>query len=173
MHYNSKELSIIITFSAIGAILSVPIGHLGNYLKTVPILPLGTGQILAGLHLVMITLTALRLRKPGVATITGLVKGLVEAVLFSFHGLPVIVMSGVQGFIIDIFFQIFWYDSKIGSALACGVSALSNVLFIQLFLGMPFPASVYSLMYILSFISGVLLGAYPSQLLHKMINKRV
>ena len=59
MYFNAQELSKIITISAIGAIISVPIGYLGNYLKTIPLLPLGTGQILAGLRLIMIAITAL------------------------------------------------------------------------------------------------------------------
>jgi len=172
LNYNSKELSTIIIFSALGAILSVPIGYIGNYLKTIPFLPLGTGQILAGLHLIMISLTALRLKRFGVASITGLVKGLVEAVLFSFHGLPVIAMSGVQGILIDVSLHVFGYNSK-GTALGCGISALSNVLFIQFIINLPFPNSVYALMYTLSFASGIFLGAYPSNLLHKMIKTRL
>ena len=172
MKYNSKELSTIIIFSSLGAILSVPIGHIGNYLKTIPLLPLGTGQILAGLHLIMITLTALRLNKFGAATLTGLIKGLVEAVLFSFHGLPVIAMSGIQGIIIDTSLHFFGYNSR-GTIIGCGVSALSNVLFIQFIIRLPFPISVYALMYTLSFTSGVLLGAYPSNLLQKMIKTRL
>ncbi len=172
MHYDSKELSTIIIFSALGAILSVPIGHIGNYLKTIPFLPLGTGQILAGLHLIMITLTALRLKRFGAAAITGLIKGLVEAVLFSFHGLPVIAMSGIQGILIDLSLRVLGYNSK-GIALGCGLSAVSNVLFLQFIIRLPFPVSVYALMYILSFSSGVLLGAYPSHLLHQMIKTRI
>jgi len=63
--FNSSQLSLIVVFSALGAIASVPIGHLGNYLKTIPLLPLGTGQILAGLHLIIIVMTALYVKKPG------------------------------------------------------------------------------------------------------------
>ena len=172
MKYNSKELSTIIIFSSLGAILSVPIGHIGNYLKTIPLLPLGTGQILAGLHLIMITLTALRLNKFGAATLTGLIKGLVEAVLFSFHGLPVIAMSGFQGIIIDISLHIFGFNTR-GTIIGCGISSLSNVLFLQFIINLNFPSSVFALMYILSFISGIILGAYPSNLLHKMIKTRI
>ena len=173
MYFNTRELSTIITFSAIGAIISVPIGYLGNYLKTIPVLPMGTGQILAGLHLIMVAITALRLKKPGTAVITGSVKGLVEAVLFSFHALPVVAMSGLQGALIDIMLQLFGYESKIGLMLGCGLSALSNVLFIQFFLALPFPMIIYMLMYALSFISGVILGAYPAAKLDRMINTRI
>ena len=172
MYFNSKELSTIILFSSLGAILSVPIGHIGNYLKTIPLLPLGTGQILAGLHLIMVALSALRLNKFGAATITGITKGLVEAVLFSFHGLPVIVMSGIQGMIIDASLQVLGTNYR-GTTIGCGLSALSNVLFLQFIVRLPFLNTVYALMYILSFISGVFLGAYPSNLLHKMIKTRI
>ena len=172
MYFNSKELSTIIIFSSLGAILSVPIGYIGNYLKTIPFLPLGTGQILAGLHLIMVALTALHLKKFGAASITGLVKGLVEAVLFSFHGLPVVALSGIQGILIDVSLHVFGYNPR-GTILGCGLSALSNVIFIQFIIRLPFPSSVYALMYVLSFASGVFLGAYPSNLLHKMIKARL
>jgi hypothetical protein len=53
LKFTTRELSTIIVFTSIGALFSVPIGYLGNYLKTIPILPLGTGQVLAGFHLIM------------------------------------------------------------------------------------------------------------------------
>ena len=45
---------------------------------------------------------ALYVKKPGVAVMTGVAKGLAEAVFLSYHGLPVIVMSAPQGAILDL-----------------------------------------------------------------------
>jgi ABC-type thiamin/hydroxymethylpyrimidine transport system permease subunit len=171
-HFNTKQLSLIIVFSALGAIASVPIGHLGNYLKTIPFLPLGTGQVLAGLHLIMVVLAALYVRKPGVAAMTGVVKGLAEAALFSYHGLPVIVMSALQGAIIDTVLVVVGYNSR-AVLVGCGLSAASNVIFIQFFLGRPFPSSVYVLMYLLAITSGVVLGGYTGYKLYQMVKERL
>ncbi|MCW4051130.1 MAG: ECF transporter S component [Candidatus Bathyarchaeota archaeon] len=170
--FTTRQLSLLIVFSALGAIASVPIGHLGNYLKTIPILPFGTGQILAGLHLIMIILSALYIKKPGAATMTGAIKGLVEATLFSFHGITVIVMSTLQGAIIDLVLYVMGYSST-SILLGCGLSAASNVVFVQFFLGRPFPLSVYALMYALSFISGVVFGGYSGEKLYQMVKDRI
>ncbi|MFP3952462.1 MAG: ECF transporter S component, partial [Candidatus Bathyarchaeia archaeon] len=131
------------------------------------------GQILASLHLIMVALTALSLKKPWAATVTGFLKGLLEAFLFSYHGVPVIAMSGIQGSVIDSLLYVFGYNSRTRLMFGCGLAALSNVLFIQFFLRLPFPSSVYTLMYISSFISGMTMGAYLTQKLNQMIEKRV
>jgi len=171
-HFNTKQLSLIIVFSSLGAIASVPIGHLGNYLKTIPFLPLGTGQILAGLHLIMVVLAALYVKKPGVAAMTGTVKGLAEVALFSYHGLPVIVMSALQGAIIDLVLVVMGYNTN-AILIGCGLSAASNVVFIQFFLGRPFPLAVYALMYALAIVSGVVFGGYSGNKLFQMVEVRL
>lgn len=170
--FNSRQLSLIVVFSALGAVASVPIGHLGNYLKTIPFLPFGTGQILAGLHLIMVVMAALYVKKPGAAAMTGAVKGLAEAVLLSYHGLPVIIMSALQGAIIDFVLYIMGCGTT-AILLGSGLSAASNVVFIQFFLGKQFPLSAYVLMYTLSFISGALLGGYSGERLYHMVRDRL
>ena len=170
--FTTQQLSTIIIFSALAAITSVPIGHISNYMKTIPLLPLGTGQILAGFHLIMIVLTALYVKQSGAATLTGAVKGFAEAVLFSFHGLPVIFMSVFQGAIIDVVLYIIGYGSK-SMILGCGLSAASNVMFIQFFLGNPFPVSAFVLMYILSFISGAVFGGYLGERIYQIVSVRL
>lgn len=80
-NFTTRQLSTIIVFSALAAITSVPIGHISNYMKTIPFLPLGTGQILAGLHLIMLAFTALYVKRPGAATLTGTVHDSVTCLL--------------------------------------------------------------------------------------------
>ena len=43
--FTSRELSMIVVLSALGGAASVPIGHLGNLLKTIPGAPLGLSLI--------------------------------------------------------------------------------------------------------------------------------
>ncbi len=81
MRYTTRELALVVVFSSLGATLSVPVGYLGNYLKTIPILPFGTGQVLSGVHIIVLTLTALYIKKQGATTMTAANKGLVEAIL--------------------------------------------------------------------------------------------
>ncbi len=97
------DLTIIIIFSSLGGALSVPIGHLGNFLKTLPGLPLGTSQILSGIHVLWIILSVGLTRKAGSGTLTGLLRGLVELFKLSFHGV-LVVISMVEGLIADLVF---------------------------------------------------------------------
>jgi ABC-type thiamin/hydroxymethylpyrimidine transport system permease subunit len=170
--YTSKELAFIAVISALGAIMSVQVGYLGNYLKTLPLLPLGTGQVLSGLHLIPLVISGLYIEKRWVFTITSAVKGLLEAVLFSFHGLPVILMSIIQGMIIDLIL-ITIGDRKWSIYLGCGLASISNVAFLQYFLLLPLPRQVFIFMYLLSFSSGFIFGGYAGKILYKMINTRL
>lgn len=171
MSFNTKELSLIIVFSAMGAVLSVPLGYISNYMTAIPFLPLGTGQILAGFHLLVLVLSARYVRKPGAASMTGAVKGLVEAALFSFHGLPVILLSVVQGLVIDAVILLSG-GSTWGLFLGCGLSSMSSVLFLQFFVMMPFGSGVWSFMYLLAFASGALFGGYLGERLTEMVGSR-
>lgn len=159
-------------FSSLGAVLSVPVGYLGNYLKTIPILPFGTGQILSGVHIIVLTLTALYIKKPGATTMTAAIKGLVEVILFSYHGIPVILMSALQGLFIDVIIYILGYRD-LAFYLGCGIASASNVAFLQFILLLPFPASAFSFMYILAFFSGTVFGGYGGVLLYKMVEIRL
>jgi ABC-type thiamin/hydroxymethylpyrimidine transport system permease subunit len=172
LRYTTKELALIVIFSSLGAFFSVPIGYLGNYLKSILILPFGTGQILSGFHLIPITFTSLYVNKPGATTMTATVKGLIEAILFSYHGIPVILMSALQGLLLDIVIHIFG-KRDLTIYLGCGLSSASNVVFLQFFLFLPFSASVFLFMYILASISGTVFGGYSGILLFKMVRTRM
>ena len=172
MRYGTRQLSIIVVFSALGAVLSVPIGYIGNYMKTVPALPFGVGQALSGLHLMTVVLTALIVRRKGTATMTATVKGLVEAALFSFHGLPVILISAAQGLIIDATLHVSG-ESPLMLSLGCGLAAASNVAFQQFVLLLPFPPEAIAFMYVAAFISGALLGGFFTERLYLMVKARI
>jgi ABC-type thiamin/hydroxymethylpyrimidine transport system permease subunit len=172
LRYTTRELALVVVFSSLGAVLSVPVGYLGNYLKTIPILPFGTGQIISGVHIIVLTLTALYIKKPGATTMTAAIKGLVEVILFSYHGIPVILMSALQGLFIDAIIYILGYRD-LAFYLGCGIASASNVAFLQFILLLPFPASVFSFMYILAFFSGTVFGGYGGVLLYKMVEIRL
>ena len=173
MRYSTRQLTLIVVFSSLGAVFSVPIGYIGNYVKTVPALPLGAGQALSGLHLVTVVLAALIIRRTGTATITATVKGLVEAALFSFHGLPVILISIAQGLVIDVTLYVSGYASPTLLCLGCGLAAASNVALQQFVLLLPFPPEVFAFMYEAAFLSGALLGSELSRRLFMMVKTRI
>lgn len=173
LRFETREIAIIVVFSALGAVMSVPVGYMGNYLKTFPAIPLGAGQILSGVHVFPVALSMMLVRRRGAAASTATVKGLVEAVLFSFHGFSVIMLSGVQGLVLDAVATVFGYDSKTGLCLGCGLSAASNVAYLQFFVRRGFPSEVFALMYGLAFVSGAVFGGYLGDAVHRMVQKRM
>jgi ABC-type thiamin/hydroxymethylpyrimidine transport system permease subunit len=172
LRFTTKELALIVVFSSLGAVLSVPVGHIGNYLKTIPVLPFGIGQILSGIHIILLTLTTLYIKKPGAATTTATIKGLVEAILFSYHGISVVLMSALQGLVLDL--VIYMIEKRdLSFYLGCGIASASNVAFLQFVLRLSVPASVFAFMYLLAFASGVVFGGYGGVLLYKMVGIRI
>ena len=103
---------------------------------------------------------------------TAAIKGLVEVPLFSYHGIPVLLMSALQGLFIDIIIYLLGYRD-LSFYLGCGIASASNVAFLQFILLLPFPASVFRFMYLLAFISGTVFGGYGGILLHKMVEIRL
>jgi ABC-type thiamin/hydroxymethylpyrimidine transport system permease subunit len=173
LRFETREIATIVVFSALGAVMSVPVGYLGNYLKTFPAIPLGAGQILSGVHVFPVALAMMLVRKRGAAAATATVKGLVEAVLFSFHGFSVIMMSGVQGLVLDAASAVFGYESRTGLCIGCGLAAASNVAYLQFFMRLGFPLEVFALMYALAFVSGSVFGGYLGDTVYKMVQKRI
>jgi ABC-type thiamin/hydroxymethylpyrimidine transport system permease subunit len=158
--YNTREIAIIIILSAAGGAISVPVGYLANTLKSIPILPLGVGQILSGVHILSLLLVRVLTGRTGSATFAGAVKGLVELILFSFHGIQVLPIAIMEGIIIDLVMSLPTNTSQGKVAIAGGLAASSNVLVLWLLLLQNISLSVIGFMFILAFISGVLFGVF-------------
>jgi ABC-type thiamin/hydroxymethylpyrimidine transport system permease subunit len=156
----TRELALIIILSAIGGAVSVPLSYAGNLLNTVPLLPFGSPQILSGVHVLWLLLVRLITRRTGAATFAGAVKGLVELSLFSFHGVQVLPISIVEGIILDMILSVPGNTSTVKVAVAGGLSASSNVLVLWLFLLQALSPLVIVFMWLLSLISGVMVGFF-------------
>ncbi len=156
----SAKLTILIILSALGGITSVLIGYAGNFLS---IIPLGTpisGQLLSGLHVYWLVLSASILKRNGSATATGALKGLIEMMLFSHLGILVLLISVVEGLVVD---ATFFHAKRKGLVLSClagGFSAASNIVILQLLLMQGLSVFIYAAIYLVSFTSGMLLGGY-------------
>jgi len=161
-YYSTSDLVGIAVFSSLGGILSTFVGYLGTILNNILGIPFGGGQILSGIHVFWIMFVYLLAdRKIGIALITGIIKGFIEFFSGSAHGVLVIVLSGTQGLVIELFVAIFFLSQrKIFLAISAGLASLSNVIIQQLlFLNLEFLILVI-VSGILSFISGFLLGGY-------------
>jgi len=158
--FTSRELSLILILSSLGGAVSVPIGYAGNLLKTVPGIPIGSSQLLSGLHVLWLVLAAALVRKTWSGTMTGVLKGLVEAFLFSYHGVFVFIMSALEGLMVDLAFAVFGRKKPSSIYLVGGLSSASNVSVTQFIIAPQLPLFVFAFMYLASFISGLFFAGY-------------
>jgi len=168
--FKPRDLSIIIIFSALGGAVSVPLGYGGNMLQSVPFLPFGSGQILSGLHVVWIVMAALMVKRRGIGTTTGIIKGLVELTLFSFHSFLVVPISAFEGTLVDLSLAMLKKPSVLEICLTGGISSAGNVLVLQVLLLPALPPALIAYMYVVSFISGFLFAGYIVDRVLKVMN---
>jgi energy-coupling factor transport system substrate-specific component len=160
-YFKTRDLVTIGVLSALGGALSTYIGYLGQLLNAALGTPFGAGQFLSGLHVFWIILTAGIVRRPGTSTLTGLLKGVVEFFSGSTHGLVVVLVSLVQGFIVDIGLSATHHkDSLSLYAIIGGLATASNVLVFQLLFFSGAPFLFILLLIILAFCSGIIFAGY-------------
>jgi energy-coupling factor transport system substrate-specific component len=157
--FDSRELALIIILSSLGAVVSVPVGHAGNFLKTTG-LPAGASQLLAGVHVLWLILAAVLVERRGAASMTGVLKGLVEMTLFSYHGVLVLLISAVEGCMVDLVLLPLKKDDTKSICIASGLSSASNVAVLQFAAMLPLPPAVFASMYLASFVSGLIFAGY-------------
>lgn len=157
--FDSRELALIIILSSLGAVISVPVGHAGNFLKTLA-LPPGASQLLAGVHVLWLILAAVLVERRGAATTTGVLKGLVEMTLFSYHGILVFLISAVEGLVVDLVLLPLKKNDTKSICIASGLSSASNVAVLQFAAMLPLPLAVFASMYLASFVSGLLFAGF-------------
>jgi len=161
-YFSTKDLVTVALLSALGGVLSVYIGYLGNMVNHIFGVPFGAGQFLAGLHVLWIMLALGITKKKGVGTVTGVLKGVIELFMGSTHGVVTVVVSGVQGLLADVF--LFSDKAKaeravVPFAVAAGISSASNVVIFQLFFFSGVPLILIAMLCMLASASGIIFGA--------------
>ncbi|MFO7991388.1 MAG: ECF transporter S component [Thermoplasmata archaeon] len=162
---STKDLVTIALLSALGGGLSTYIGYLGNLVNRMVGVPFGAGQFMAGLHVIWIVLAVGITRKKGVGTATGLLKGTVELFMGGTHGVVIVVVSMIQGILVDLF--LFNDKTKenrelIPYSAAGGAAAASNVFVFQAFFFSGVPIFLIIILSMLAFGSGMIFGGYIS-----------
>jgi len=111
----------------------------------------------------------------GAATVAGLLKGAVELMLGSPHGLFVVIVSVSAGLLIDFFLlatprRLQSFAIIVGAACA----AASNIVIFQLFAQLPSERMIFSILIglaCLAGLSGALLGGLPALLLVRTLRR--
>lgn len=161
--WTSRKIAIVVLMSSLGGISSFAIGWAGTILALTPFGPVA-GQTLSGLHIIWLIIAAILVQRRGAATATGALKGIIEMTLPNHLGVFVFFMSLLQGALVDLVILPFRRTTTLPVLLASGVASASNLLVLQIFQFLPsgFPLIFYLTMYGASFVSGLILGGYPT-----------
>ena len=172
-YLSNRDLLIVAVLSGIGGVMSTYVGYLGNLLNRIFVVPFGAGQFVSGLHIFWFILAAGLIRRPGAATAVGLLKGVIELLTGSTHGVAIILVSMVQGMLVDVVLLIGRRHSLGSYMLAGGVSAVSNVFVFQLLYFAGAPISYLLFIGAIAFVSGVLLaGSFGHSVLEIVLQAR-
>jgi len=149
--------------SALGGVLSTYVGYLGNLINRTLMVPFGAGQFMAGLHIFWMILAYAIIEKPGTGTSTGILKGMVEFFMGSTHGIPIVLVSLVEGIFVDLTLFVFKKPSVASYCLAGALASMSNVFVFQIlyFSGVPIPYLL--LIASTAALSGVIFAGYFGQ----------
>lgn len=154
-YFQTKDLVKIAILSALGGVSSTYIGYLGNLVNRFLGVPFGAGQFLAGLHIFWIVLALGLVKKEGTCTMVGILKGLVELFTGGKLGIFVILLSGIQGALADLLFFVLRKKNVYTFAVAGGIATAANVFLFQLFFAPYNAIHFFTLVALISFVSGV------------------
>ncbi|MCG3219358.1 MAG: ECF transporter S component, partial [Candidatus Heimdallarchaeota archaeon] len=168
-YFTTRDLVVIALLSSLGGVMSTFIGYLGNLVNQLLGVPFGAGQFISGLHVFWLILGYGAIRKTGSGTAMGALKGTIELLTGSTHGIIVVIVSLIEGIIIDLgFLSSDFRKEQKGTltlfhiSIIAGMSALSNVFVFQMFYLISIPLIFLFVMCSLAFSSGILFGGYLS-----------
>ncbi len=163
---STRDIVTIAILSALGGALSTFVGYLGNLINLSLGVPFGAGQFMAGLHVFWIILIRAIVPKRGVGTAGGLLKGTIEMFTGSTHGIVIVIVSLIQGFVVDIAASAAGNNespkdsSRITWWIGAGVASAVNVIVLQLFYFTGAPIIYIFVISILAFCSGIIFAGY-------------
>ncbi|MCF6096888.1 ECF transporter S component [Thermovorax subterraneus] len=157
-YFSNRDLLVIAVLSGMGGVMSTYAGYLGNLLNRILGVPFGAGQFVSGLHVFWFILVAGLIRRLGAATAAGMLKGVVELLTGSTHGVAIVLVSLVQGLLVDVVLLVARRHNLASYMLAGGVSAASNVFVFQILYFSGVALTYIFFISIISFVSGVLMA---------------
>lgn len=163
---STKDIVTIAVLASLGGALSTFVGYLGNLINLALGVPFGAGQFMAGLHVFWLVLIRVIVPKRGVGTAGGLLKGMIEMFTGSTHGIVIVIVSFVQGIIVDIGASAAESSDNLNDNsrfiwwIGAGFSSAANVIVLQLFYFTGAPFLYIFVISILAFCSGIIFAGY-------------
>jgi ABC-type thiamin/hydroxymethylpyrimidine transport system permease subunit len=172
-YFSNRDLLVIAVLSGIGGVMSTYVGYIGNLINRVMGVPFGAGQFASGLHVFWFIIAAGLVRKPGATAATGLLKGLIELFTGSSHGLVIVLVSLIQGGVVDLVLLLTRHYNLYSYMVAGGIAAASNVFVFQALYFSGVRITYLLFISLLAFISGVLLaGGFGHSVLEVVLMAR-
>jgi len=162
----TRDLVTLAVLAALGGALSTFVGYLGNMVNLALGVPFGAGQFMAGLHVFWIVLMRVLVPNKVAGTLGGLLKGVVELFTGSTHGIVIVLVSLIQGAIIDVTALA---SGRVTDAplknrfrwwIGAGFSSATNVIVFQVFYFSNAPWIYLAAITLLSFTSGIIFAGY-------------
>ena len=164
-----REIVLVALLASVGGVLSTYVGYIGNLINRLFGLPFGAGQLIAGLHVLWPILARALTGRFGSGTLTGLVKGAVEFLSGGTHGVVIVLVSFVEGLLVDLGMGMSRRVSLWACLVAGAVASASNVLVFQTIYFSGVPATFLLVMVGLSLASGAVCGGYLAWDLHRFL----
>ncbi|MDI7248175.1 MAG: ECF transporter S component [Bacillota bacterium] len=159
-YFRTRDLVLISAVSSAGGVLSTYVGYLGNLLNKAFGVPFGAGQWMAGLHVFWFVLVRVAVGRTGAGTLAGVLKGTVEMFTGSTHGLPIVLISTIEGLLVDLALLPFTRPPLAALCIAGGIAAASNVVVFQALYFSGVSWGYLALMILFAFGSGIVFGGY-------------
>jgi energy-coupling factor transport system substrate-specific component len=154
--FTLHELLVMAALAALGGVSSSALSWIRMAVGTLIPLP-GAMQWAAGLHTLWLVLAIGLIRKPGTATVCGLLKGAVELLTGNPLGLIVVLYSGLGGVCADIvWLALARRHHPLVYCLAGGVASASNVIVLK------FVASLHADGLVVTVLAALALVAFAS-----------
>ena len=158
--FGVRDLVLVALLAAVGGVLSTYVGYIGNLINRAFGVPFGAGQLIAGLHIVWPLLARTLIRRFGSGTLTGVTKGIVEFLAGGTHGVVIVLISFVEGLLVDLGMGI---SRRAGLGLTMLTGAVASASNVFLFQAIYFSGVSFTFILVMagaSFVSGALLGGY-------------
>jgi len=159
--FSLHELLIMAALAALGGVSGSAVSMIRTAVHALVVLP-GGMQFFGGIHVLWLVLAVGLIRKPGAATITGVLMGAVELLSSNPHGLIVLMYAVLGGIGVDLVWLLLGRrDGLVTYMLAGGVGTASNVFVLALVASLPAQGGVMAGLGVLAgvaFVSGVFLA---------------
>ena len=156
--FSLHELLMMAALAALGGVTGSALSNIRAAVHAILPSPIGM-QPLAGIHVLWPVLAVGLVRKPGAATVTGLLAGPVEFLSANPHGLLVVLYCLVAGITVDVVWLLLGARHHLAVyMLAGGMGAASNVVVLTATASLPSQGAVITMVALLAsvaFVSGV------------------